>query len=314
MNNKFKVNIELAKGTVNEYIVKDITGISIGRIFILELSKKNKYGCFRLNLYRDGEDSNSYLKYILKEFLQDLFYKKEIYKINILINESMDTEIFIQYGFYLEGIINNSRLINGIKNGEFLFGLDIDTFRKGSLYKEIKLEGKNINLKLLTPLNSEELLDYYIRNEKHLKHYEPRRDKDFYTLKGQKYLLMDSYRQYLNGDVLEFGIYKNEKFIGKIKISNIIMGILQNCIVGYSIDKDFQGNGYMKEALKLLIDYAFNEIHVHRMEASTLVDNIRSQKVLKACGFKKLGLNEKYLYLDGKWQDHITYYIVNNNI
>ncbi|MDU7253590.1 MAG: GNAT family N-acetyltransferase, partial [Clostridium sp.] len=56
MNNKFKVSIELAKGTVNEYIIKDITGISIGRIFILELSKKNKYGCFRLNLYRDDEN------------------------------------------------------------------------------------------------------------------------------------------------------------------------------------------------------------------------------------------------------------------
>ncbi len=76
MNNKFKVSIELAKGTVDEYIVKDITGISIGRIFILELSKKNKYGCFRLNLYRDGENSNIYLNYILKDFLQYLFYKK----------------------------------------------------------------------------------------------------------------------------------------------------------------------------------------------------------------------------------------------
>ncbi|NFF68414.1 GNAT family N-acetyltransferase, partial [Clostridium sporogenes] len=95
MNNKFKVSIELAKGTVNEYIIKDITGISIGRIFILELSKKNKYGCFRLNLYRDDENSNIYLNYILKDFLQYLFYKKEICKINIIINENMNTNVFI---------------------------------------------------------------------------------------------------------------------------------------------------------------------------------------------------------------------------
>ncbi len=42
----------------------------------------------------------------------------------------------------------------------------------------------------------------------------------------------------------------------------------------------------MKEALKLLIDYTFNEIDIHRIEASTLIDNIRSQKVLEGCGFK----------------------------
>ncbi|NFU03734.1 GNAT family N-acetyltransferase [Clostridium botulinum] len=314
MNNKFKVSIELAKGTVDEYIVKDITGISIGRILILELYKKNKYGCFRLNLYRDGENSNIYLNYILKDFLQYLFYKKEVCKINIIINENMNTNVFIEYGFYLEGIINDSRLIDGIKTSEFLFGLDIDTFRKANLYKELSIEGKNISLKLLTPINAQELLDYYIRNERHLKSYEPTRDKTFYTLKEQRDLLMDSYKQYLNGNSLEFGIYKDKKFIGKIKISNIIMGIFKNCIVGYSIDKDFQGNGYMKEALKLLIDYTFNEIDIHRIEASTLIDNIRSQKVLEGCGFKKLGINEKYLYIDGKWQDHVTYYIVNNNI
>ncbi len=80
MNNKFKVSIELAKGTLNEYIIKDITGISIGRIFILELSKKNKYGCFRLNLYRDGENSNIYLNYILKDFYNIYFIKKKFVK------------------------------------------------------------------------------------------------------------------------------------------------------------------------------------------------------------------------------------------
>ncbi len=64
----------------------------------------------------------------------------------------------------------------------------------------------------------------------------------------------------------------------------------------------------MKEALSLVLEYAFDELKLHRIEASTLVDNLRSQRVLKRCGFKKLGLNEKYLFINGKWRDHITFY------
>ena len=54
--------------------------------------------------------------------------------------------------------------------------------------------------------------------------------------------------------------------------------------MGYSIDKEEQGKGYMKEALSLVSKYAFEEMELHRLEASTLIENIKSQKVLKACG------------------------------
>ncbi|WP_143761057.1 GNAT family N-acetyltransferase, partial [Clostridium haemolyticum] len=48
---------------------------------------------------------------------------------------------------------------------------------------------------------------------------------------------------------------------------------------------------------------------LHRIEASTLVDNIRSQRVLESCGFKEVGVSEKYLFINGKWRDHKIFYI-----
>ena len=110
------------------------------------------------------------------------------------------------------------------------------------------------------------------------------------------------------------GIFKENKLIGKVKISNIVSGIFKNGIIGYSIDKDQQGNGYMKEAVKMALEYAFKELRLHRIEASALVENTRSRNVLIACGFKELGLNEEYLFIDGKWRDHVTYYITSNQI
>lgn len=114
----------------------------------------------------------------------------------------------------------------------------------------------------------------------------------------------------MNGKSIPFGIYRNNKLIGKIQVSNIVLGIFRNAFIGYSIDEDQQGKGYMKEAINLVLDYAFTELKLHRIEASTLVNNKRSQSVLKACGFKEIGLSEKYLYINNMWQDHCIFSIV----
>ena len=86
---------------------------------------------------------------------------------------------------------------------------------------------------------------------------------------------MRGYRQFLSGTAVNFGIYINEKLIGKIQISNVVIGVFKSAFVGYSIDENEQGKGYMKESLRLVINFAFNEMDLHRLEASTLVDNIK---------------------------------------
>jgi len=59
-----------------------------------------------------------------------------------------------------------------------------------------------------------------------------------------------------------------------------------------------------------LTKYAFDQCELHRVEASALVNNEKSRKVLTKCGFKLIGINEKYLLINGKWEDHATYYIL----
>ena len=68
----------------------------------------------------------------------------------------------------------------------------------------------------------------------------------------------------------------------------------------------------MKEAVRLVIKYAFSEMDLHRIEASTLLDNVKSQRVLLANGFKELGVNKDYLLINGDWRDHRTFYIIND--
>ena len=168
-------------------------------------------------------------------------------------------------------------------------------------------------LKILTPEYAEELVNYYIRNKEHLAPFEPKRSSSFFTLETQRENLAESYRAYLNGNTAEFGVFFKDILIGKIKVSSIVYGAFRSGIVGYSIDKDYEGKGYGKRALRLLCDYAFSELELHRLEGSTLLNNIKSQRVLKGCGFKELGRNEQYLHIAGAWQDHITFYKINED-
>nr|WP_138206446.1 GNAT family protein [Haloimpatiens lingqiaonensis] len=304
------VLLELVNGKEKEYIVKDRTGITIGRVFITELDKDNRYCCFKLNFYRYSGEAYDNLKNILKLMLMSLFKNMNMYKINVLINEEIDLRPFMDLGFKLEGIIEDSIEVKGERFSKLIFGIDYRSYESNIRRIPLKLKGEKIELKVLTPEDAEDVLDYYIRNREHLMPFEPSRDESFYSLQYQKRSLIESYKNYLNGIEIEFGVYEEQKFIGIIKVSNIIYGVFKNAFVGYSMDEKHQGKGYMKDALRLVVNYCFEEMGLHRLEASTLVDNEKSQSVLKACGFKELGLNENYLFINGKWRDHISFYNV----
>ncbi|WP_055665165.1 GNAT family N-acetyltransferase [Desnuesiella massiliensis] len=300
------ISIELSKGTANEYMIKDLAGITIGRFVILEMDKVNRNCTIRMKFYR--EENSALLKEALAIILRTVFKNKEVYKINMLAIETINTKAFLDLGFQLEGILEDNIFSNGIYKSEFIFGITALVFKNFGTINVFSIKGARVNLKVLTPENSEEVLNYYIRNKEHLKNFEPSREESFYSLEVQRNILMENYKQFLNGTSLNLGIYKENTFIGKVQLSNIVYGVFRSAFVGYSIDESYQGKGYMKEGLKLLLDYAFEEMELHRIEASTLVDNMKSQGVLKACGFKELGVNKEYLFINGAWRDHITFY------
>lgn len=304
--------IEKANGIKGEYIISDKFGITIGRIFIIDLNNNSRFCCIRIKVYKQGENVFKAIKEILKMFLDFLFNNKDFIKVSVLIDEEMPTKPFVDIGFELEGIISRSIVEKNVYKDELLFGIDYKVYNDNQRINILRLSGKDINVKVLTPDDANSMLEYYIRNRKHLKPFEPSREESFYTFEVQKQILMESYKQFLNGEGVNFGIYTENALVGKIQVSNITYGVFKNAIVGYSMDENCQGRGWMKQALSLVLDYGFHEMELHRIEASTLVDNIKSQSVLLGCGFEKLGLNKKYLYINGKWRDHITFYKIKN--
>ncbi|WP_415285498.1 GNAT family N-acetyltransferase [Clostridium perfringens] len=306
------VFIEAIRGNDREYVVKDKVGIILGRFFLKDLDSKNKKVDVKFKFYK--EYNYKLMKETLRKILKVLFAEKDIYKINLFVSDIKNFNAYLDLGFMLEGILSDNVCNNGIQKDEYIMGININDFNDKVKLVQFQLNTERLALRNLTPENTEEMLDYYIRNEEHLRQYEPTRDSGFYTYEGQKEILTESFRQFIDGTSIDLGIFKDEKLIGKIKLSNIVYGILRNVFVGYSIDKEHQGKGYMKEALNTVCSYAFEEMGLHRLEASTLMDNSRSQGVLKACGFNELGISEKYLYINGEWRDHKIFYKVNDDL
>lgn len=306
------VFIEAIRGNDREYVVKDKVGIILGRFFLKDLDSKNKKVDVKFKFYK--EDNYKLMKETLRKILKVLFAEKDIYKINLFVSDIKNFNAYLDLGFMLEGILSDNVCNNGIQKDEYIMGININDFNDKVKLVQFQLNTERLALRNLTPENTEEMLDYYIRNEEHLRQYEPTRDSGFYTYEGQKEILTESFRQFIDGTSIDLGIFKDEKLIGKIKLSNIVYGILRNAFVGYSIDKEHQGKGYMKEALNTVCSYAFEEMGLHRLEASTLMENSKSQGVLKACGFNELGISEKYLYINGEWRDHKIFYKVNDEL
>lgn len=297
----------------NEYIIKDDVGITLGRVFLLDIDESNKNCIVKIKIYKKDRYS-TILSTALEELIDKFFNEMKLFKIQLVVDEDVPIEEFVELGFNLEGVLYNSLILGEERGSQYIFSIERDNYNKGLIRNHVLLNGKNIILKLLTPEYAEDMCIYYVNNKERLKEFEPTRSEDFYTEGAQRNILIEGYKQYLNGTSIAFGIFKDRELIGRIQCSNIVDGIFKNGIVGYSIDKSHEGKGYMKEALQLFIKYAFEEMELHRLEASVLVDNEKSKGVLKACKFKELGLNEKYLYINGKWRDHITYYLINSSM
>lgn len=302
------ISILKSPGNSNEYIIKDKDKINIGRFIIMDLNEENRKCDIKFKFYRVNDQD--LLIETLKLVLKAVFNEIRVNKINIFISELIPVSPFLDLGFVLEGIFNENIYSQGNYFSELSMGINRSDYNYGNRISLVNIEGRDFNIKLLAPEHAQNLLDYYIRNKKHLEPFEPLRDNSFYTYEVQKNILSDSYRQFLNGTAVDLGIFKDDYLIGKLKLSNIVYGIFKSGILGYSIDKDEQGKGYMKEAVNLVVNYAFEDLDLHRVEASALVDNEPSKHVLIGCGFKELGINKKYLYINGGWKDHITYYKV----
>lgn len=96
----------------------------------------------------------------------------------------------------------------------------------------------------------------------------------------------------------------SRNLVGVINISQIVRGFFQSAYLGYYVFKPYAGKGYMTEALGMVVEKAFTDLGLHRLEANIQPSNRASIKVAKKLGFRREGFSPGYLQVQGKWRDH----------
>lgn len=180
--------------------------------------------------------------------------------------------------------------------------------------RKIHIETPRLIIRTLGPSYASKTLAFYENNKDFLEEYEPLRLSFFYTKQHQRQLLrwdLDGLHRSAMVRVWLFRIEDPETPIGTIALSNITRGVFQSCFLGYKIDSSYKQQGYMTEALFKMIEYAFMDLKLHRIEANIMPKNIASLNLLKKFGFEEEGYARKYLQINGIWEDHIHMALLN---
>jgi ribosomal-protein-alanine N-acetyltransferase len=108
-----------------------------------------------------------------------------------------------------------------------------------------------------------------------------------------------------------FGIFLHDEqaFVGEVSLGSVQRGPFQSASVGYWIDEAFAGRGIVPEAVVVVLQYAFDELNLHRVEAAIVPRNLRSRRVAEKLGLREEGTAARFLQIRGVWEDHIRYAI-----
>jgi ribosomal-protein-alanine N-acetyltransferase len=104
-----------------------------------------------------------------------------------------------------------------------------------------------------------------------------------------------------------FGIFVEGRFAGEITLSSIQRGPFQNGSIGYWIDEDLAGLGYIPEAMVVVLEFAFETLRLHRVEVAIIPRNHASRRVVEKLGLRSEGVALGFLEINGEWEDHVRY-------
>jgi ribosomal-protein-alanine N-acetyltransferase len=174
---------------------------------------------------------------------------------------------------------------------------------------EVRIETPRTLLRLGREDDAPALLAYFVRNRAYHKQWEPPLSDAFFTLASQRMLMRRRAAEYAEGRSACLLIFnranRDGAVIGRLNFSEIVRGPFQACFLGYAVDHEYEGRGYMSESLRAAVNWAFTELRLHRIMANYRPENARSGRLLERLGFEREGFAREYLFVDGAWRDHV---------
>jgi ribosomal-protein-alanine N-acetyltransferase len=177
----------------------------------------------------------------------------------------------------------------------------------------VSLETPRLNLSTADKRMAKAISEFYLHNSDHLREWEDIKSEDYYTPYFQRRMIKQEQERMAQNTGMDFWIFlkSSGKLIGKVSVFGIIGGNFSLCVIGYKLDVDHVGFGYMTEALGSVETFLFESLNFRRIEINIIPRNQKSLNVVKRLGYELECEVKEYIYINGKWEDHYRYVKVN---
>lgn len=164
---------------------------------------------------------------------------------------------------------------------------------------------EDISLRMLTNNDADRLFEITDQSRIYLREWLPWVDQTK-TIKDSEAFIQMSIQMYIDRIGLTTGIFYKNVLVGVAGFNRIDW---ENKIgyIGYWLANDYQGRGIMTRAVRALINFAFNEYELNRIDIRAASGNIKSQAIPKRLGFTNEGLLRQTEWLYDHFVDHIVY-------
>lgn len=154
---------------------------------------------------------------------------------------------------------------------------------------------KNIRLKVVEPEDAEPIFNTINNEREYLKEWLPFVEET-HDIAYTKSFIENTIATHSHD--LTFTISYQNQFVGIIGLKDTDLGN-QKTEIGYWLSEKFQHKGIVTYSCKALIDFAFSEMNLHRIQLKAATKNFKSQAVAKRLGFTVEGIER-----DGELHSH----------
>ena len=188
--------------------------------------------------------------------------------------------------------------------------------QNSSSHFSMEYQTERLLLKVLTPDYAEDVCEFLSANGPIFEKYEPTLPANYYTAEHQSVILSCEMKLALRTSSIRYYVFEKtnpDKIIGTVCLHDIKQSAYSCCEIGYKFDQNYWHKGYATEAVTMGVSIAFAALGLHRVYARVLPDNTASIRLLERISFAQEGVERQCVLINGIWQDHLRFSIINRN-
>jgi ribosomal-protein-alanine N-acetyltransferase len=184
-----------------------------------------------------------------------------------------------------------------------------------SIDHEAEIRGERVWLRHPTMQDYPAWAELRALSRQHLTPWEPQWARDELSRSAFRRRLRQVQREARDDQGYAYFIFDETTatLLGGLNIGYVRRGVAQAASLGYWMGAPHAGRGLMTDAVLAAVQFAFSTLRLNRLEAACLPSNAASARVLEKVGFRLEGRARRYLKIDGRWQDHDLYALLNDD-